>query len=743
VEADAAHRRAVALNPENIAVRANYARFLMDQDQMAAAKRELDAAEALDPASYAVLAAKGRYLLRMGETAEGEKVLQEAAAVNPTAGDALIGLAIANHQSGSAAEAAQALDNADRFDQDNPSIALIRAGIAIDDFRADDAIRDAREALRRRQARGGFYTGYDANRQASSYLGVTLDNIGLTEWGNFYADRSFDPFVSTTYIDEAAAGRTDPFVGEPVSGLDRSPSGGSTIASDMQARLLDPLSIATENKRNSLERRAFFEASLGAGLSDFGAGPGWASDILLQGTAYSPVPVSYYIQGDISRPEGVRDNDASDYEGGLFQIGIKPTLVDSLYLFGNKINQDTGYPGQIWFPTPFDEVVVEATEFGGAWSHVISERNVVQAFAVRSDTETHRQFLGFDDENVAYRVNDTSRDRTFTYGVGHMLGIGPLTLRYGAEAAETDSTLTRTATTLTRDRTVYYPPAFDGSTATRVYIDTYLEVSQALQFQAGAYVSRFDGESGRWGPTDFRAGIAWAPTDEHWLRAYYRQDTQFLSNHTLSPVTTVGLAPMELPVYWSGQTETTAVRWDAEWNERLFTAVDYQHMRFNGLALSQEDSLVEFLTKTGTIDRLQVSANYWIGDGLGAFGSMTWNWSKDTTDVLDPSFAVPLIPDYVAQIGLTYVHPSRWTATVAQSFVGPRLGWPYFDDAGNPDGVELDAYSTTDAAITWKSLSGHLEAGFSVLNIFDNDIDMAEGVPAPGRTFFASIKARF
>jgi tetratricopeptide (TPR) repeat protein len=746
VEADAAHRRAVALNPENIAVRANYARFLMDQDQMAAAKRELDAAEALDPASYAVLAAKGRYLLRMGETAEGEKVLQEAAAVNPTAGDALIGLAIANHQSGSAAEAAQALDNADRFDRDNPSIALIRAGIAIDDFRADDAIRDAREALRRRQARGGFYTGYDANRQASSYLGVTLDNIGLTEWGNFYADRSFDPFVSTTYIDEAAAGRTDPFVGEPVSGLDRSPSGGSTIASDMQARLLDPLSIATENKRNSLERRAFFEASVGAGLSDFGAGPGWASDILLQGTAYSPVPVSYYIQGDISRPEGVRDNDGSDYEGGLFQIGMKPTLVDSLYLFGNRIGEDTGYPGPIWNPAPFNEVVAEATEFGGAWSHVISERNVVQAFAVRSDTETRTQFRArgsVDDVPVVYRVNETSEDKTFTYGIGHMLGLGPLTLRYGAEGAETDFTIAQTATNLGTGETVDYGSFSDGSTATRVYVDGYLEVSNALQLQAGAYVSRFDGESGRWGPTDFRAGIAWAPTDDHWLRAYYRQDTQFLSDHTLSPVTTVGLAPMELPVYWGGQTETTAVRWDAEWSERLFTAVEYQHMRFNGLTLSPEDFLTTFLTDTGTIDRLQISANYWIGDGLGAFGSMTWNWSKDTTDFWDPSFAVPLIPDYVAQVGFTYVHPSRWTATLAQSFVGPRLGSQYYIDDEFPGGVELDAYSTTDAAITWKSLSGHLEAGFSVLNIFDNDIDMAEGVPAPGRTFFASIKARF
>lgn len=751
VEADAAHRRAIGLNPENAVLHANHARFLMDHDQMAAAKRAIDAGEALDPTSYAVLAAKGRHLLRMGKTAEGEKVLQEAAAINPTAGDALIGLAIANYQSGASAETAQALDNADRFDRDNPSISLMRAGIAIDEFRADDAIVNAREALRRRQARGGYYTGYDANRQVSSYLGVTLDNVGLTEWGDFYADRSFDPFVSTTYIDEAAGGRMSPFVGEPVSGLDRFPSGGSSIASDLQARLLDPLSIASEEKRNSLETRTFFETSLGGTLSDYGADLGWANDLTVQGTTYTPLPISYYIRGDISRPDGARDNDANDLEGGIFQIGIRPTLTDSIYLFGNRIDQEIGYPGQIWDPALFDETVTEATQFGGAWSHVISERNVVQAFAVKSDTHTSSQFRSTQDLDdggeIVYRINEKSRDEYFTYGVGHMLGVGPLTLRYGAEAAQTNFKIAQIATNLGTGVTDDLGPFSGHNSATRTYVDGYLDLSENLQFQAGAYVSRFDGESSLWGPIDYRFGIAWAPNDNHWLRAYYRQDTQFVSDFTLAPITTVGLSPMELPLFFSGQTETTAVRWDAEWNERFFTAIEYQHQRFHGLTLAPEDFMTTFLTDTGKIDRLQLSANYWIGDGLGAFGSFTWNTSKDTTAFWDPSFSVPLVPDYMAQVGLTYVHPSRWTLTVAQSFIGPRLGSQYFvkveNEEDKPAGGELDSYWTTDAALTWKSESGHLEAGLSVLNIFDNDIEMSEGLPAPGRTFLATMKARF
>ncbi|OAP36872.1 UDP-N-acetylglucosamine-peptide N-acetylglucosaminyltransferase [Sinorhizobium glycinis] len=746
VEADAAHRRAIALNPENAVLYANYARFLMDNDQIVAAKAEIDRAEALDPHSYAVLAAKGRYLLRIGKTEEGEKVLLEASAVNPTYGDSLIGLAIGSYQLGEEEETAQALDNADRFDPDNPSIPLIRSGIAIDQYRADEAIVEAREALRRRQARGGYYSGYDANRQASSFLGVTLANIGLTEWGQYYADRSFDPFKATSYIDEAASGRLNPFVGEPLSGLDRFPFGSTSTSLQMQGLLFDPLAVASEGKRNSLEGRSFFETAIGAAVFDSGAGPGWGSDVLLQGTSYSGIPLSYYVQGQISRPEFERENDTDDFDGGLFQLGLRPTLADSLFLFGNNIRQEIGYPGQIWNPAPFNEVGTRDNTIGGAWSHTISDRNVIQAFAVASDVDTRRQFRVTDfDAGIVYRINERNEDDDIAYGVSHLFGIGPLTVRYGAEAAHSQFWISQTSTNLSSGAVEHLGEFSGESNATRAYFDVMLDLSQDLQFQGGAYVTRFDGESGIWGPVDPRVGVAWSPIEGHWLRAYYRQDTQFLSNHTLSPVTTVGLAPLQLPLYSSGQTRTAALRWDAEWNERFFTAVEYQHQRFNGLTLEYEDLLSTFITSDGEIDRLNISANYWIGNGLGVFGSLTLNDSKDTTPFWNSDFKVPLIPDYVAQVGLSYVHPSRVTLTIAETFVGSRVGGQYYDedDDFNPVAVGLESYRTTDAAITWKSESGHLEIGAQVLNVFDTGIEMAGGLPSPGRTIRATIRARF
>ena len=101
------------------------------------------------------------------------------------------------------------------------------------------------------------------------------------------------------------------------------------------------------------------------------------------------------------------------------------------------------------------------------------------------------------------------------------------------------------------------------------------------------------------------------------------------------------------------------------------------------------------------------------------------------------------MPDYAAQVGLTYVHPTRITAKVAQTLVGPRVGAHYYSNRGNPVSPKLPTYSTTDASIGWKSPTGHLEVSLQLLNIFDKDYDMVLGVPGPGRTFYASMKARF
>lgn len=741
VEAKAAYKRAIALNPENAALHANYARFLMDNDQMQAARHEIDAAEALDAHSYAVLAAKGRYLLHIGKSAEGEKALLEASAQNPTYGDALIGLAIASYQQGATDETTQALDNADRFDPSNASIPLIRSSIDLDQFEADKAIADAREALRRQQLSGGYHSGYDPNRDASSFLGLTLANLGLNEWGQYYADRAYDPFQSSTYFDEADAGRLTPFISLPPSGLERFPTGQSTETSYLQAALMNPLSVAAEQKRVSLETRSFFETAFTGNVLDRGTGPGLGGTIELQGTSYTGLPLSYYIRGETERPKGLRDNDYNDIDNGLFRVGIRPTLADNLVVFGNKYSTDEGFPGQLSNPSPLDNTRADYNTIGGAWSHTLGDRNVVQMLAVLDNTDVQEQFIQSSKSGTRF-VDQHLSNQSLTLGLNQILGIGPLTLRYGAEAAQLHGSTSHVSYWFDTGLIESAGPFTSNSFATRTYLDATYDLSRALRLEAGGYLVNIDRQGGEWGPLDTRFGVAWSPQDGQSLRAYYRQDTQFPTNYTLSPISTVGLAPMDLPVFAGGQTQTTAVRWDAEWNERLFTAVDYQHVKFNGLSLSIEDSTIFFPVSDGEIDRLNFSSNYWIGNGIGAFGSLTLNRSRDLTPGFD-GLEVPLVPNYEAQVGLKYVHPSRITASIAQNFIGQRVGLQQLDDNGAPISIKLKRYTTMDAALRWTSKNRALDWGLAVTNIFDTRSESALDIPAPGRTIKATFTARF
>lgn len=734
IEADAAHRKAIALNPENPALYANYARFLIDNDQTAAARKAIDEAEALDPESYAVLAAKGRYLLRMGKRDEAEQALLAASAVNPTYGDGLIGLAIAAYQQGAREEAEQALDNAGRFDPEDPSVPLIRSAIAIDDYRADDAITQAREALEKRQARGGYYSGFDSNRQMSSYLGVALGFVGLDEWQQYYFDRGFDPFKGSTYTEESTNGPASPFVGGLFEPDQRNPAGSTSLASQFQGELQEPLSIANSNKRSLLETTTFLEAEGAGAVVTQDDSTGWESNLSVQGTGFIPLPFSFNVQGALLRPQYPRDNDDLDIAGGSVDIGFHPTLADRMVLFGNRTRVDTDYPGQTFAPTPFDRSSVTNAALGGGWSHTFGERNVVQAFIVGNANDTDLQ-IDLEDAIGPYRVNDNASQDTLTGGLGQMIGVGPLTARFGAEASRYDLDQTVVFTDLITNLVFQTDQVSSEGRAVRAYADATLDVTSRLKVEAGVFPTWFDDDTinDRINP---RVGAAFAPFDGQWLRAFYREDTQLPSDYTLAPLSTVGLQPLDLPIVIGGVTRTTGAQWDAEWSDRFFTSLGYQHQQFDGLSLDIPKLVgASFDVTSGTIDRFSASGNVWIGGGLAAFGTFVWNESEDRTPFFGTGGDVPLIPQYQAHVGFTYVSPWRFKVTVAQSFVGERVG--------NPVDYELEPYTTTDMALNWKSDAGNLELDLKLLNLFDNDFELVNYVPGPGRSIIGRLKARF
>ena len=115
-------------------------------------------------------------------------------------------------QNGDLELADQALDNADRLDPHAAIVSILRTAFALDDYRADDAMLAAREALRRSRARGGDFAGISVSRQSGSYPVEAYRFINLHDWARFYADRTFDPFQASGYLDQAIVSRPGVFV---------------------------------------------------------------------------------------------------------------------------------------------------------------------------------------------------------------------------------------------------------------------------------------------------------------------------------------------------------------------------------------------------------------------------------------------------------------------------------------------------------------------------------------------------
>jgi hypothetical protein len=542
-------------------------------------------------------------------------------------------------------------------------------------------------------------------------------------------------------------GRVYPFINETTLPApdDYMTSGTTSLTSQIQGLLMEPLAAASRTRRNDLENRPFIEATLGGGFIDREGEIGWTADATVQGFTMDPVPISTFINASIARPESPRENDAADLAGGLFFAGARPTLSDELLLFGTYVDLGQGFPGFESSPLPEDRQDTKIANVGAGWTHTLGERNVLQFLAVGSHAEqashVDRYFGDFD----YFIVGDTeTAQQDATVSVSHLVGLGPATLRYGA-----DGILSRTESNY-RDVYSFFNPftgAYDdifideGSVdvdghAGRAYADATIELTDALKLEAGLHGTAIETTFSEQSFLDPRIGAAWSPLENHWLRVAYRADTEMPSRFTLSPISTLGLTQLDSPLVTGGHSQTIIGRWDAEWTSRFFTALEYQHQEVSGLSLSVPELIPPPSVEVaeGRIERLTATANFWLGGGFGLFGTFSWTESENRTEGLREGDDLPFLPEHSGRVGFSWVHPANVKLTVAQRFVGER--------ADNYR-VELDDFTTTDASLTWEPLDKRFELGLQVLNAWDKDFELVDDIPGSGRTVIGTLRTRF
>jgi hypothetical protein len=319
--------------------------------------------------------------------------------------------------------------------------------------------------------------------------------------------------------------------------------------------------------------------------------------------------------------------------------------------------------------------------------------------------------------------------------VSHLYGIGSATLVYGAEGS-------LSAISASSQDTLFGDASRDVDlTGGRIYADLTVPIGKSLQVEGGAHGVVLDGGGIEVSRVDPRIGIAFTPMPGQWLRAAYRRDGESPIAFTLSPVATVGLLPGLVPLDTQGSVRSTILRWESEWGAHLFTTVEYQHQAIDGMSIPVPQTLDSFDLVEGRIDRVTATANVWIGGGFGLFATGAYASSEGRDAALGYDGDLPYLPDRFARVGLTWVSPAHVKVSLAQNFVGGRVGvrQTLFGFAAQ----DLPSYTTTDLTLSWEPFERRLAVEAALLNAFDTSYDVGPEAEGPGRTVLGSVKVRF
>ncbi|MBX4975047.1 FecR domain-containing protein [Rhizobium lentis] len=799
-EAEKAFKKAIELDPQDPLLHANLAILYLDQGRMKEAKREIDTAIALDPSFDLALLARGRYYLQTGEREKALQDLLAASTANPGHSQSQLMLAAAHYEKGDRIPSQQALDNADRLDDNDPSISAFRTAVDIDDYDADGAIRNAQEYLRRSRARGGDYSSLGANASAGSTLNNAFRLQGLDAWGRYYGDAVFDPFEGTGYIDQSIKGSIFPFVNATSFSDDniiQNRGNASSYSSFIQGLLLSPHMLSGRSRSATLFDVPFIEGSLGGGINSVDGHTRRIGEAEIQGYSNATIPISFY--GNLTWEELALDGDYRDFggyatdnkllggngyltatvtpddrvvayfnhaknDGTLNALSTDPSLstILNLRVFDPILTPIFGFP-----PAP-DELPLyrtqtinsEVTNAGLGWSHTFAYENILNGALLYQETKSKSAIdLSYDWSDVPFfsipRSGDirpfgqTSREtesQAYIAAISHSIGDGPLTWRYGVEGGWIDTSL----------KTYFHledivPGFIDGETdgprktetrtnIGRAYIDLLHEITPDLKGEYALFGTWLDGDGVEVSRLEPRFGLAWAPVQNHWLRAAFMRQSLDAGVPTLAPIGILGLQANQFSVSAEGYADTVALQWDAEWTDRFFTSIEYQHQELHDfsidlplIALPAADSLP---LSRGSIDRAAVTANVVLGVGFGLSATYAYMESKNK-DPLEPNYGgnLPYIPKNSGQIALTWVNEAKVKATVAANYIGERDG----DDLG----TKLDDYWSLDAHLVWEPFDKRVELEAAAYNLLDEDFEITPGVPGWGRAFKGTLKVRF
>jgi Tfp pilus assembly protein PilF len=803
-EAEKVFRSALAIDERELTARTNLSFLLLDQNRFDEAEPLIRQVRAEDPAFASGLLLEGRLAFHRGDIGKAAQRFLEASTANPIMSDALLANAIAFEAQEDFPAATASINDAIRADPNDPTPPLVGAVFARNKFEADRSIELAREADHRIAQTGALGTEQvAAARGGAVNLGAAFSFLNLDDWGNYYAERVFDPLDSGSLFYRAAIA-DDPTV---------------TFSSNTQGYILDPLGVADRLRYTDVLRRPFLDVGVGGRIGESDGAGQYGASFDIEALRLGRVPIALSLIGNADHDNGNGPN--RDGSNGSLQLlaGAQLTPFDGLFAAAAISSADAGVPGSDNTPDPDDEVSAQQFSTSIGYSHKFSARNALLARAFYTDVDSKvsngrpfgedldprvsslLQAFGregyselqdaglFDATNTpcgplfapfnplivagtslcggqALPLIDAlgidgktlkalkAQDQRGGLQLRHAFDLGAFRTSYGAELTRR-ATESKVSGTAFRDASTGLVVSGDFSGQEDFpYLETIMVREQGetdwwtldshfdvlwspdrrLQVEAGLFPDlQWESGDARDPHVGPRAGIAWSPVQNHWLRLVYRDQRIGPSEVTLSPAATLGLVGRGQSLAEDGRSRSAIARWDAEWTRYLYTGLELRHELFHNLDVAFPRSLESVDIDNGRLDSISLSVNAWLTRGIGVFGRAEL---RESDRGGDDAGDLPLVSGRVLTSGATWIHPSSLQLTLSTTYEDDR---PSIESGRD----HLDSFVSTDFQVAFEPFNRHLALQLNVLNLFDVNNEIGDDVSGAGRTVLLGATVRF
>jgi tetratricopeptide (TPR) repeat protein len=567
---------------------------------LAAGRQLLEAVLAREPANYQALTALGVNKLKSGQTNEALDDFLRAGVIEPRYARAWLYSGVAFYQLGERKRAVEAFAKAAELDARDPVPFVYRGMVEADGLDPGAAIGSAREA----QLRMPYLRSLNQvanNQKGSANLGSALTAFGMEEWADYYATQAYSPYWGGSHL----------FLADRYTGKFNKNS------ELFKGYLTEPTTFGASNRDATLipspgnyGRVEFF-----AEQTDWRQAAAIAT---VNGLTVSPVPIAYFLSGDVAHAEARGDDSTGRARNLTFGLGTRPTYQLGLFAFAT----DTHLRGDLRSSTlPNDALDQSEQRLDLGLNFKIEPQNQLWLKAGKG-TQDNSVGGALVSQALADSLNRLFTTSIFVPGgtldtffskidqddvqFRHAFTAAGVQWSWGLERSnqEQDGALATTFSPVRLDNAQRFTLRATDAYLSAVYKSAAGNVGQFDLFGQRSRQHREDLNTLSLQVTppstftlentavdrDFnevnpRLGLQWQIAPLQTLRGVYQRWRRPASSATLSPVDTVGIALNDRLVVAGGRYERARVQYDGEIGSSSFLRAFVDHERVdNGLA---------------------------------------------------------------------------------------------------------------------------------------------------------------